>query len=128
MLGRKRRLLVVDDEVGLQRLVRRYVEAAGFDVCTADTAAEGLALAWSTRPDAILLDLTLPDGSGIDVLTRLKQRPDTAAIPIVVWSGSDVTEGSERAFRAGAVGYFDKVDVVDLMAKLSELLSTSKLA
>jgi two-component system KDP operon response regulator KdpE len=122
MLGRKRRLLVVDDEVGLQRMVRRYVEAAGFDVCTADTAAEGVALAASVRPDAILLDLTLPDGDGLDVVARLKQRPETAAIPIVVWSGSDVTESSRRAFQAGAIGYFDKVDMADLMVKLSELL------
>jgi CheY-like chemotaxis protein len=122
MLVRKRRLLVVDDEIGLQRLVRRYVEGGGVEVYTAETAAQGLALAASAQPDAILIDLGLPDGSGIDVVRHLKQDPETARIPVVVWSGSDVAEGSEQAFRAGAVGYFDKIELAGLMTKLGELL------
>lgn len=122
MAAQKRRLLVVDDEVALQRLVRRQAEAAGFEVSTADTAAAGLELALRERPDAILLDLRLPDASGIQVVERLKRAPETAAIPVLVWSGSDVEEGSAKAFAAGAAGYFDKIEIVDLMAKLRELI------
>lgn len=122
MPGRKRRLLVVDDEAGLQRLVRRQAEAAGFEVCTADTGAEGLKLALSEEPDVILLDLGLPDTSGIQVVASLKRDPQTALIPILVWSGSDEAEGSAKAYEAGAVGYFDKIQITDLMAKLRELL------
>jgi CheY-like chemotaxis protein len=122
MPDRKRRLLVVDDEVGLHRLLGRYGEAAGFEVCAANSIAEGLALASSAQPDAILVDLGLPDGSGIEVVSRLKQDPKTATIPVVVWSGSDVVEGSEKAFLAGAVAYFDKIELPDLMLKLRQLL------
>jgi two-component system, OmpR family, KDP operon response regulator KdpE len=122
MPDRKRRLLVVDDEVGLQKLVRRFVEAAGHDVWAAHSIAEALALAASTAPDAILVDLGLPDGSGIDVVAGLKQNPETATIPVVVWSGSDVVEGSAKAFEAGAVAYFDKIELPGLMLKLGELL------
>jgi CheY-like chemotaxis protein len=122
MPGRKRRLLVVDDEAGLQRLVRRQAEAAGFEVWTADTGAAGFELALSERPDVILCDLGLPDASGIDVVTKLKRDPQTAPIPVLVWSGSDVSEGSAKAYEAGAAGYFDKIEIADLMAKLRELL------
>lgn len=122
MPGRKRRLLVVDDEAGLQRLVKRQAEAAGFEVSTADTGAAGLQLARSEQPDVILLDLGLPDTSGIDVVTSLKRDPQTARIPILVWSGSDVSEGSAKAFEAGATGYFDKIEIAELMTELRAVL------
>jgi len=122
MSGRKRRLLVVDDEAGLQRLVRRQAEAAGYEVSTAETAAEGLRLAQSERPDAILLDLGLPDASGIKVIESLKRAPETALIPVLVWSGSDVTEGNAKALAAGAAGYLDKIEVSQLMQRLREVL------
>ena len=83
----RRRLLIVDDEEALQRLARRHAERADFDVLVAGTVAEALKLAVSGAPSAILLDLSLPDGSGIDVLWRLKSDPRTAEIPVVVWSG-----------------------------------------
>ncbi len=102
--------------------MRRQAEAAGFEVCTADTGAAGLTLALSEKPDVILLDLGLPDASGIEVIASLKRDPQTAFIPVLVWSGSDVSEGSAKAHAAGAVGYFDKVEIADLMAKLRELL------
>lgn len=122
MAARKRRLLVVEDEVGLQRLMRRQAEVSGFEISIADTAASGVALAASEHPDAILIDLGLPDASGIQVVLELKRDPLTAPIPIVVWSGSDLVEGSEQAFEAGAIGFFEKVELKGLMAKLRELL------
>jgi CheY-like chemotaxis protein len=122
MPGQKRRLLVVDDEAGLQRLVRRQAEAAGFEVTTADTGAAGVQLALSEQPDVILLDLGLPDTSGIEVVASLKRDPQTASIPILVWSGSDESEGSARAFEAGAAAYLDKIEIAALVGKLHELL------
>jgi CheY-like chemotaxis protein len=122
MLGR-RRLLIVDDEEALQRLARRHAERASFDVLVAGTLAEALELAVSAAPNAILLDLILPDGSGIDALLRLKSDPRTAGIPVVVWSGSDVVEGGERASAAGAVAYFEKNEIKQIMAKLGSLAS-----
>ncbi len=123
MPGRKQRLLVIDDEAGLQRLVRRQAEAAGFEVSTTDTGAEGVRLAQDEQPDAILLDLSLPDASGVRVAERLKRDPRTALIPVLVWSGSDVTEGNARALRAGAAGYLDKVEITQLIPRLRELLA-----
>jgi CheY-like chemotaxis protein len=116
-----KRLLIVDDEEALQRLARRYAERAGLDVVVAGTVAEALALASSAAPHAILLDLDLPDGSGIDCLKHLKSSPVTAEIPVVVWSGSDLVQGGERAFDAGAVAYFEKQAIKEIIAKLGVL-------
>src|SRR5687768_4335746 len=121
MSGR-RRLLIVDDEEALQRLARRHAERANFEVLVAGTVGEALRLAVSGAPSAILLDLSLPDGSGIDVLLRLKSDPVTADIPVVVWSGSDVVEAGDRASAAGAVAYFEKNDIKQIIAKLASLV------
>jgi CheY-like chemotaxis protein len=118
----RRRLLIVDDEEALQRLARRHAERADFDVLVAGTVAEALDLAVSGAPTAILLDLSLPDGSGIDALGRLKNDPRTAEIPVVVWSGSDVVEAGERASAAGAVAYFEKNEIKQILAKLADLV------
>ena len=127
MTERTPRLLVVDDEAGLQRLIGRHAERAGFDVTSAESATAGLELARTLVPDAILLDLLLPDGSGIDVdvLARLKSEPTTASIPVVVWSGSDVEEGRSKALAAGAVDYFEKTELKEMIARLTRLLQST---
>lgn len=122
MSNRTPRLLVVDDELGLQKLAGRHAERAGFDVTIAATAAEAFDLAVTGSPDAILLDLLLPDGSGIDVLARLKAEPKTADIPVVVWSGSDVVEGRSKAFDGGANDYFEKTELKEIIDTLTRLL------
>jgi CheY-like chemotaxis protein len=119
----RRRLLIVDDEEALQRLARRHAERAGFEVLVAGTLAAALELAVSGAPNAILLDLILPDGSGIDALLRLKSDPRTADVPVVVWSGSDVVEGGDRASASGAVAYFEKNEIKQIIAKLASLVS-----
>jgi two-component system OmpR family response regulator len=115
----------VDDEAILQKLVSRHAERAGFEVTIASTAAEALELATTVCPDAILLDLLLPDGSGIDVLARLKAEPKTASIPVVVWSGSDVREGRSKAIDAGAVDYFEKRELKETVIRLMGLTRAS---
>jgi DNA-binding response OmpR family regulator len=69
---RYRRVLIVEDEEPLRRLIRRNLTARGSDVSEAATAVEGIEAAISGRPDLILLDLNLPDRSGWDVLRALR--------------------------------------------------------
>ncbi|HZD17020.1 MAG TPA: response regulator [Actinomycetota bacterium] len=96
------RVLVVDDEPILRRLLEINLRAAGFDVTTAARGEEALGEATATAPDAIVLDLGLPDLSGDDLLTRMRNIPGVGAVPVIVLSGTD------RA-AAGGPGYASRV-------------------
>jgi len=120
----KRRILVVDDEAGLQKLMRRHAERQGLEVLQAVTSAEGLAEAIAGKPDLILLDLHLPDGNGLELLSKLKTDPRTTSIPVVAWSGSDAAESESEVLSAGAAAYFDKTALEALMRKIVELLNS----
>ena len=117
-----RRLLVVEDELGLQRLILRRSQQQGIEVIAALSCAEGFRLALEAVPAVILLDARLPDGSGIELLQRLKSHTTTAHIPVVAWSGSDAVQAESAMLAAGAVAYFEKSDLKRLMRRLGELL------
>jgi two-component system alkaline phosphatase synthesis response regulator PhoP len=74
-------ILVVDDEARIVKLVRDYLERAGFDVLTARDGETALALARLERPDLIVLDLMLPGVDGLDICRRLRQESD---VPIIM--------------------------------------------
>ncbi|WP_160018537.1 response regulator [Pseudomonas sp. 8O] len=97
-----RRVLVVEDEVRFARILFDLAHELGYVCLVATCADEGLELARQYRPDAILLDMRLPDGSGLGVLQRLKDDPQTRHIPVHVVS---VEDQSEAALHLGAVGY-----------------------
>jgi two-component system KDP operon response regulator KdpE len=67
------RILAIDDEVPMQRLLRRNLEARGYHVETAGRAREGLELFRSWRPDLVVLDLNLPDMDGVDFIRELRE-------------------------------------------------------
>ena len=72
----KQTILVVEDEASIQRVVRTYLENAGFQVLSSDDGARALALAESHRPDLVVLDLNLPGMDGMEVAARLRQKSD----------------------------------------------------
>ena len=69
-------ILVVEDEASIQRVVRTYLESAGYLVVSSEDGAEALALAEAHRPDLIILDLNLPGMDGMEVAARLRERSD----------------------------------------------------
>lgn len=97
-----RRVLVIEDEVRFARILFDLAHELGYTCLVATCADEGLELARQYRPDAILLDMRLPDGSGLGVLQRLKDDAQTRHIPVHVVS---VEDQSEAALHLGAVGY-----------------------
>lgn len=94
MAPQPRHLLVVDDEPHIGLLLRPHLERLGYAVSLARTLGEARqALSDPTAPlDAMLLDLHLPDGSGLDLLRDLRARPATRAFPVIVLTA----EGEER--------------------------------
>ncbi len=117
-----RRLLVVDDEPHIGLLLRPRLEAVGFDVTLARTLAEARAALAAALPDALLLDLHLPDGSGVDLLRALRRQGGGAALPVVVLTA----EGDERVLaelqRLGASVLTKPFSPSKLTAHLAELL------
>ncbi|MFL9841101.1 response regulator [Sphingomonas sp. ST-64] len=101
----RRVLLVVEDDRTFAGIVRDVSREAGFQTLVAGTAEEALELAREHKPNAIVLDLGLPDQSGLAVLDRLKREDATRHIPIHVVSASDQTQ---TAFSLGAMGYLVK--------------------
>jgi len=109
-------VLIIDDEVQIRRLLRTALEASDYTVCEADHGQQGLAEAALRRPDAIILDLGLPDLDGVEVLKRLREWSDT---PVLILSVRDREEQKVAALDAGADDYVTKpFSTAELLARL----------
>jgi two-component system catabolic regulation response regulator CreB len=92
MTAGPRHILLIDDEPHVPLLVRPLLEGLGMSVETVRSLAEARRALARHRPDGVLLDLHLPDGSGLDLLRELRAAPDTRALPVLVLTG----EGDDR--------------------------------
>jgi two-component system, OmpR family, KDP operon response regulator KdpE len=114
------RVLVVDDEQQILRALRTSLRAAGYDVDTADTAESALAQAAMRPPEAVILDLVLPDGTGTDVTSELRK---WTSAPVIVLSAVDDEREKVQALDAGADDYVTKpVGIDELLARLRAAL------
>lgn len=114
------RILVVDDEVHIRRLLHGTLTRAGYDVAEAVNAAQALDEARRTKPDAILLDLGLPDRDGLEIVQLLKA---AVAAPIIVVSAREATEQKVAALDLGAHDYVTKpFDSEEVLARLRAAL------
>jgi signal transduction histidine kinase/DNA-binding response OmpR family regulator len=117
-------VLVVEDDPSAAELLRVYLEGAGYAVATTARGEEALRWATELRPNAILLDILLPDIDGWDVLQRLKRADATRGIPVLVVS---VVDDRSLGMALGAVDYFVKPIARDpLLQALSRLTFTTK--
>jgi two-component system KDP operon response regulator KdpE len=105
MSAKRPLVLVCDDEPQIVRALKVILREAGFDALVAETAQEALDRAATTPPDAAILDLVLPDGSGIDVCRELRSWSD---MPILVLSAVGEEDEKVRALEAGADDYVTK--------------------
>ena len=90
--GPRATVLVVEDDHSFRRLLRTALQTAGYLVVAVEDGLAALKRIESERPHAVVLDLALPRLSGRDVHRELAARPDTSCIPIVVVSGTDVSD------------------------------------
>ena len=117
-----KRILMIDDEEGILAVVRVGLKmTAGWEVLTAVSGADGIEKAKSEQPDAILLDMMMPDMDGIETFNRLQQDPQTRAIPVILITAK-VKNGT-----ANGVGNLDLAGVLTKpfdSLKLSERIAT----
>jgi len=83
-MGRRKRILYIEDETDLQWLVKHVLESAGgFEVMVCGSGAEGLRRMENFAPDLVLLDVMMPEMDGFSVLRALRARPESAAVPVL---------------------------------------------
>jgi len=114
------RVLVVDDERQILRALQTSLRGAGYEVETAETAATALAAAAMRPPEAVILDLVLPDGTGTDVCRELRT---WSSAPVIVLSAVGEEREKVAALDAGADDYVTKpVGIDELLARLRAVL------
>ena len=115
----KRRILVVDDHDDTLRSMKLLLSRLGYEVLAADNMSDALRIAEEQHFDILLSDIGLPDGSGLELLKRIRQRRD---VPALALSGFGMDEDVERSRDAGFSDHLTKPVSIDrLQAAIAEL-------
>jgi len=126
MSGTSPRVLIVEDEEALTLLLRYNLEAAGYDVDTVARGDEADVRFKERPPDLVILDWMLPGLSGIELCRRLRARPDTRQLPIIMLTARGEESERVRGLSTGADDYIVKpFSVPELLARVSALLRRS---
>ncbi|MDF0600491.1 phosphate regulon transcriptional regulator PhoB [Psychromarinibacter sp. C21-152] len=121
------KVLVVEDEPSQREVLAYNLEAEGFDVARAGTGDDALLLVEEEVPDIILLDWMLPGVSGIEICRRIKTRPQTRSVPIIMLSARSEEVDRVRGLETGADDYVVKpFSVVELMARVRAQLRRTR--
>jgi DNA-binding response OmpR family regulator len=117
-------VLLVDDEKVILRMLEVNFRAAGFEVETATSGAVALERAVAARPDAVVLDLGLPDLDGWEVVKRLREMDGLASMPVVVLSGIDRNDQRAHGYASSVDAFVTKpVEPDDLIATVRRAIA-----
>src|SRR5689334_13422595 len=98
-------ILAVDDEANIRRLIRLELESQNFAVIEAEDGHSAIDLALDRKPDAVVLDIAMPDMSGLDVLSAIRA---VSAVPVILVTGRDQAADKVRGLDCGADDYITK--------------------
>ena len=123
-MPRDQRILVVDDDVNVRDVVRRYLEHAGYRVELADNGEQALRLAEDAEPDLVVLDLMLPGIGGLEVCRRLRQR---GQVPVVMLTARGEEDDRIAGLQLGADDYVAKpFSPRELVLRVTSVLRRTK--
>ena len=126
-MAEKRRILLVDDEPSIVKMVGKRLEIEGFEVLVAVDGQEGLAKAQSEQPDCIILDLMLPKLNGYEVCTMLKQDTRYQKIPIVLFTAKTQEKDERLGMECGANAFIRKpFRAEELVGKIRTLMTVAQ--
>ena len=121
------KLLIVDDEPNVRYSLEKTFRADEVDVVTAETGRDGLRLAQNESPDAVLLDVRLPDMSGLDVFAQMREHD--RRLPVIIMTAHTTTEIAIEAMKRGAFEYLLKpFDLAELKETVDKAFETSRLS
>lgn len=122
-----KRILVIDDEERIQEVVQTCLEIlSGWEILTAGNGGEGLTIAQTQQPNAILLDVSMPGMDGLTIFQRLQANPFTQSIPVVLLTAKVQPADRERFAQLGIAGVITKpFDPVQLAAQVAHALGWS---
>ena len=122
--GSRARILVVEDESALARLLKTHLERAGYDVHVEDKGKPALVFAAEHRMDLVLLDLMLPDMSGYDVCVELRRLYHPWILPVVMLTALNQPKHQLLGFSHGAHAYLTKpVQTIELLGTIAVMLN-----
>ncbi|MDR2443563.1 MAG: response regulator [Deltaproteobacteria bacterium] len=118
------RILIVDDDQMIHKLLGAILQKAGFECLDAMTGAEGLEIATEQSPELIILDIMMPGMNGFDVMRALKSNPATANIPVIFLSGKFHNREKSQARELGAADFMEKpFERNELLARIKTYLT-----
>jgi len=124
MISSKAKILCVDDDEDLLHINASILQSAGYQVVEACSGHECLERVKAERPDLVLLDVMLPDASGLDLCKKIKEDPDLSGPYVILISGQEISSGSQiKGLEIGADGYIARpVSGHELLARIQAIL------
>lgn len=123
MLQTKKKILLVDDSSTALMIERMLLGGATYDLVTARDGREAVAKAESERPDLILMDVVMPNMTGIEACRSLREKESTRSIPIILVTTRGESENVEKGFASGCNDYVTKpINGLELMTKIKNQL------
>ncbi|HEY0075878.1 MAG TPA: response regulator [Abditibacteriaceae bacterium] len=120
------KILAVDDEKHIVRLVQINLQKEGYEVATASTGKEALEVAGTFGPDLIVMDVMMPEMDGFEALKKLKENPDTREIPIIMLTAKAQDADVFRGWQSGADLYLTKpFNPAELLTFVKRLLQNT---
>ena len=119
------KILIADDEPTIHEVLGQLLPAAGYEVLHATNGNQAIVLARANQPDLIVLDLVMPETSGLEVSRKLKNDPDLREIPVLIMSGINPGDDLRAILRdSGITDFISKDDLVtSVLPRVEEMLS-----
>ncbi|MBK5106856.1 MAG: response regulator transcription factor [Anaerolineales bacterium] len=120
------KIVIIEDEPDTAEMYAEMMRISGYEVVKYYGGLSAVAHLADQEPDAVILDLMMPDLSGLEVLNYIKEKPDLSDLPVIIVSAKTMPEDVEKGLKAGAVAYLTKpVSFADLRVAIDDAVSNS---
>ena len=120
------KIVIIEDEPDTAEMYAEMMRISGYEVVKYYGGLSAVAHLADQDPEAVILDLMMPDLSGLEVLNYIKEKPDLSDLPVIIVSAKTMPEDVEKGLKAGAVAYLTKpISFADLKVAIDDAVSNS---